>query len=144
MQQLIDRLSLVMREALSGMMVVHRICRPSRSSARPGEPRADRWLNLFVNRVMPACPRHDADRGTLSLAITWLGAPRGGPGADAGGDVMAFVCCDADRLFAPTIPMAFISSWLRRLGTRHVCWRPSLDPRSPAAVRAFPEPFRAW
>ncbi len=147
MQQLIDRLSLVMREALSGMMVVRAFNMQAFEEQR--FDRANRELtdtNLFVNRVMSAMfPAMTLIMNGLSLLIIWMGAHEVAQAQMQVGDVMAFMQYAMQIVFSfLMISMAFI--FLPRAavsGTRIaevLETEPSIrDPRQP---RAFPEPFR--
>jgi len=147
MQQLIDRLSLVMREALSGLMVVRAFNMQAFEEQR--FDRANRSLtdtNLFVNRVMSAMfPAMTLIMNGLSLLIIWLGAREVAEARMQVGDVMAFMQYAMQIVFSfLMISMAFI--FLPRAavsGTRIaevLDTEPSI--RDPERARAFPEPFR--
>ena len=103
-QNLIDRLNLVVRENLSGMMVVRAFNTQAFEEAR--FDRANRDLtstNLFVNRVMASMmPLMMLVMNGLMLLIIWVGAHQVAESAMQVGDMMAFM------QYALQVVMAFL------------------------------------
>ncbi|MCB9451174.1 MAG: ABC transporter ATP-binding protein [Anaerolineaceae bacterium] len=103
-QSLIDRLNLVVRENLSGMMVVRAFNTQDFEENR--FDRANRDLtntNLFVNRVMVSMmPIMMMVMNGLSLLIIWVGAHQVAESAMQVGDMMAFM------QYALQVVMAFL------------------------------------
>jgi len=104
MQELIDRLNLVTRENLSGMMVIRAFNKQEDESQR--FDRANRDLTdtgLFVARVMVTMmPVMMLIMNGLSLAIIWVGSQQVASAAMQVGDMMAFM------QYAMQIVMAFL------------------------------------
>ncbi len=147
MQKLIDRLSLVMRENLSGLMVVRAFNMQSFEEQRFDE--ANRNLtgtNLFVSRVMSAMfPAMTLIMSGLSLLIIWIGAHQVAQAQMQVGDMMAFM------QYAMQIVMSFLMVSMMFIflpraavsGTRIaevLETEPSIQ--DPDVPRSFPEPFR--
>jgi ATP-binding cassette subfamily B protein len=93
MQKLVDRLNLVSRERLSGIMVIRAFCRQDREEQRFDEANRKLAENmLFVNRVMVLLmPVMTLIMSGVSLLITWFGAHYVASGALQVGDMMAFM-----------------------------------------------------
>ncbi len=102
MQSLIDRLSLVMRENLSGMMVIRAFNKQDDEAAR--FDRANRDLtaaSLFVARVMVTMmPVMMMVMNGLSLGIIWVGAHQIAQSTMQVGDMMAFMQYAMQIVFA--------------------------------------------
>jgi ATP-binding cassette, subfamily B, multidrug efflux pump len=103
-QKLIDRLSLVTRENLSGMMVIRAF-----NTQKFEEDRFDRAnidltnTNLFINRIMVIMmPIMMLIMNGLSLLIIWVGAHQIAQSSMQVGDMMAFL------QYAMMIVMAFL------------------------------------
>ena len=103
-QKLIDRLSLVTRENLSGMMVIRAF-----NTQKFEEDRFDRAnidltsTNLFINRIMVIMmPIMMLIMNGLSLLIIWVGAHQVAQSSMQVGDMMAFL------QYAMMIVMAFL------------------------------------
>jgi len=103
-QKLIDRLSLVTRENLSGMMVIRAF-----NTQKFEEDRFDRAninltsTNLFINRLMVVMmPIMMLIMNGLSLVIIWVGAHQVAQSSMQVGDMMAFL------QYAMMIVMAFL------------------------------------
>lgn len=103
-QQLIDKLNLVTRENLSGMMVIRAF-----NTERAEEKRFDKAntdvtkVNLFVNRVMVCMiPVMTLLMSGLTLLIVWVGAHQVADSKMQVGDMMAFM------QYAMQIIMSFI------------------------------------
>ncbi len=147
MQDLIDRLNLVMRENLSGMMVIRAF------NMQPfEEERFDKanqnltGVTLFVGRVMVTMfPVMMLIMNGLSLLIIWIGAHQVAQSQMQVGDMMAFMQYAMQIVFS-FLMMSFMFIILPRasvsggriadvLETEPVI----RDPQTPAR---FPEPFR--
>ena len=93
MQKLIDRLNLVSREALSGMMVIRAFNMQGREEERFDKANKDLTGNmLFVNRVMVVMmPVMMLVMNGVSLLIIWIGAHQVAQSSMQVGDMMAFM-----------------------------------------------------
>jgi ATP-binding cassette subfamily B multidrug efflux pump len=103
-QSLIDRLNLVMRENLSGMMVIRAFNKQEDEAERFDKANRDLTNNsLFVSRVMVTMmPVMMLVMNGLSLAIIWVGAHQIAESTMQVGDMMAFM------QYAMQIVMAFL------------------------------------
>ncbi len=103
-QSLIDRLNLVVRENLSGMMVVRAFNTQAFEENRFDRANQDLTsTNLFVNRVMVSMmPIMMFIMNGLSLLIIWVGAHQVAESAMQVGDMMAFM------QYAIQVVMAFL------------------------------------
>lgn len=92
-QKTVDKLNLVMRENLSGMMVIRAFGNQEESAERFDEANTDMTkLNLFVNRVMNSVmPLMMFILNCISLLIIWVGAHQIDYGYTNIGDMMAFM-----------------------------------------------------
>ncbi len=92
-QKLVDRLNLVTREALSGMMVIRAFNTQSFEEKRFDKANIDLTQNsLFVNRVMVIMmPMMMLLMNGLSLMIIWVGAHQVADSLMQVGDMMAFL-----------------------------------------------------
>lgn len=92
-QSLIDRLNLVTRESLSGLMVVRAFNTQEFQLERFDKANVDLTRNmLFVNRIMVVMmPAMMLIMNGLSLLIIWVGSHRVGEGLLQVGDMMAFL-----------------------------------------------------
>lgn len=92
-QNLVDRLNLVVRENLSGMMVIRAFNREAFEEARFDVANQDvTRTNLFINRVMAGVfPLMMLIMNGLTLLIVWVGAHRVAESAIQVGDVLAFM-----------------------------------------------------
>jgi ATP-binding cassette subfamily B multidrug efflux pump len=147
MQGLIDRLNLVTRENLSGMMVIRSFNKQDDESLR--FDRANRDLtstSLFVARVMVTMmPLMMLLMNGLSLAIIWVGSHQVAQSSIQVGDMMAFM------QYAMQIVMAFLMMsmmfiFLPRAAVSGDRIADVLDTeisiKDPVTPRKFPEPFR--
>ncbi|WP_304240883.1 ABC transporter ATP-binding protein [Gracilinema caldarium] len=93
MQKLVDRLNLVARENLSGLMVVRAFNRESFEEQRFGKANQDLTnVSLFVNRVMVIMmPFMMILMNVLSIGIIWVGSHRVADASMQVGDMMAFM-----------------------------------------------------
>jgi ATP-binding cassette subfamily B multidrug efflux pump len=102
MQSLIDRLNLVMRENLSGMMVVRAFNKQDDEAARFDKANRDlTHTSLFVARVMVTMmPVMMLLMNGLSLGIIWVGAHQVAESTIQVGDMMAFMQYTMQIVFA--------------------------------------------
>lgn len=93
MQKLIDRLNLVARENLSGLMVVRAFNRESFEEQRFKKANTDLTkVSLFINRVMVfLMPFMMILMNILSISIIWVGAHKVADASIQVGDMMAFM-----------------------------------------------------
>jgi ATP-binding cassette subfamily B protein len=93
MQKLVDRLNLVSREDLSGMMVIRAFNMQGREEERFDKANKDLTGNmLFVNRVMVVMfPFMMLIMNGVSLLIIWIGANQVAASSMQVGDMMAFM-----------------------------------------------------
>ena len=103
-QKLVDRLNLVTREQLSGLMVVRAFNRQKFEEERFDEANKDLTsVNLFVTRVMVTMmPFMMLIMNALTVAIIWVGAHKVADSAMQVGDMMAFL------QYAMQIVMSFL------------------------------------
>jgi ATP-binding cassette subfamily B multidrug efflux pump len=92
-QKLMDRLNLVSRESLSGMMVIRAFNRQAHEEARFDKANQDlTGTMLFINRVMVVMfPFMMLLMSGLSLLIIWIGAKQIDASSMQVGDMMAFI-----------------------------------------------------
>ncbi len=146
-QNLVDRLNLVMREALSGMMVIRAFNRQDHEAAR--FDKANRDLTdtmLFISRVMVVMmPVMMLIMNSLSLLIIWIGSHQVAESIMQVGDMMAFMQYTMQIVFAfLTLSMMFIilpraSVSAGRIADVLETQSSLFDPQAPGA---FPEPFQ--
>ena len=145
-QKLMDRLNLVSRENLSGMMVIRAFNRQTHEEARFDAANQDlTGTMLFINRVMVVMfPFMMLLMNGLSLAIIWIGAKQVDAFTMQVGDLMAFI------QYTMQIVMAFLmlSMMFIMLPRAAVCAGRVADVldmhssiRDPEPPRAFAEPF---
>ena len=103
-QSLIDRLNLVTRENLSGMMVIRAFNKQQFEEQRFDKANEDLTNTiLFVNRIMVVMmPAMMLIMNVLSVAIIWVGAHQVAESAMQVGDMMAFM------QYAMMIVMSFL------------------------------------
>ena len=103
-QKLVDRLNLVARENLSGMMVIRAFNMQPFEEKRFDKANLDLTsVTLFINRVMVVMmPMMMLIMNGLSLAIIWVGAQQVADATMQVGDIMAFM------QYAMQIVMAFL------------------------------------
>ena len=101
-QKLIDRLNLVTRENLSGMMVIRAFNTQKFEEGRFDKANADLTsTNLFVNRVMVALfPAMMLIMNGVTLLIVWVGAHQIADSNMQVGDMMAFMQYAMQIMFA--------------------------------------------
>lgn len=101
-QKLIDRLNLVTRENLSGMMVIRSFNTQKFEEGRFDKANSDLTsTNLFVNRVMVALfPAMMLVMNGVTLLIVWVGAHQIAASSMQVGDMMAFMQYAMQIIFA--------------------------------------------
>ncbi len=146
-QTLIDRLNLVMRENLSGMMVVRAFNMQSFEQQRFEKANQDLTANtLFVNRVMVAMfPTMMLIMNGLSLLIIWIGAQQVAQARMQVGDMMAFMQYAMQIVFSfLMMSMMFIMLPRASVSAGRIAEVLDTEPviRDAGAPRTFPEPFK--
>ncbi|MDW8227877.1 MAG: ABC transporter ATP-binding protein, partial [Anaerolineales bacterium] len=146
-QELVDRLNLVMRENLTGMMVIRAFNMQEYEEGRFDKANTDLTnLSLFVNRIMVVMmPVMMLIMNGLSLAIIWVGAHQVAESQMQVGDMMAFLQYAMQIVFA-FLMMSFMFIMLPRAsvsaGRIAEVLETEISIRDPEAPRPFPEPFR--
>lgn len=103
-QQLVDKLNLVTRESLTGMLVIRAFSTQKNEEQRFDETNANlRKTNTFVNRIMTMMmPIMMLIMNIITILIVWIGAHQVDLGTMQVGDMMAFI------QYAMQIIMAFL------------------------------------
>ncbi len=146
-QTLVDRLNLVMRENLSGMMVIRAFNMQEYEEGRFDKANTDlTGISLFINRVMVVMmPVMMLTMNGLSLAIIWVGAHQVAESQMQVGDMMAFLQYAMQIVFA-FLMMSFMFIILPRAsvsaGRIAEVLETDLSILDPQTPRSFPEPFR--
>jgi ATP-binding cassette, subfamily B, multidrug efflux pump len=147
MQTLVDRLNLVTRENLSGMMVIRAFNRQDFEESRFDRANEDlTGTNLFVGRVMATMfPSMTVIMNGLSVLIIWIGAHQVAEAHMQVGDMMAFLQYAMQIVFS-FLMMSFMFIILPRASVSAgriadvLETEPEIhDPKSP---KKFQEPFR--
>ena len=147
MQKLIDRLNLVMRENLSGMMVIRAFNRQPFESERFDKANTDLTnTNLFVSRLMVTMfPAMTIIMNGVSLLIIWIGAHQVAESRMLVGDMMAFLQYAMQIVFS-FLMMSMMFIFLPRAsvsGTRIAeVIETEPDIKEPEKPVLFPEPFK--
>jgi ATP-binding cassette subfamily B protein len=147
MQKLIDRLNLVMRENLSGMMVIRAFNTQTFEEDRFDTANQDlTGVTLFVNRVMATMfPIVMLIMNGLSLLIIWVGAHQVAQAQMQVGDMMAFMQYAMQIVFA-FLMMSFMFIIIPRASVsgNRVADVLETEPtiRDAAEPARLPEPFR--
>ncbi|NOZ51113.1 MAG: ABC transporter ATP-binding protein [Chloroflexi bacterium] len=147
MQSLIDRLNLILRENLTGMMVVRAFNKQAYEEQRfDGANRELTDTSLFVNRVMVfLMPALMLIMSGLSLLIIWVGAHEVAKSTMQVGDMMAFLQY-AMQIVMAFLMMSFMFIFLPRSfvsGDRIAeVLETELTVTDPPQPKTFPEPFR--
>lgn len=146
-QSLIDRLNLVLRENLTGIMVVRAFNRQQDEEQR--FDRANRDLTatmLFVNRVMVVMmPAMMLVMNGLSLLILWVGAHQVANATMQVGDMMAFLQYAMQIVFSfLMLSMMFIILPRASVSGERIAevLATELTIRDPQQPKSFPQPFR--
>ncbi len=146
-QNLIDRLNLIMRENLAGMMVIRAFNRQDFEAARFDRANQDlTGVSLFINRVMVVMmPVMMLVMNGLSLLIIWVGAHQVAEAQMQVGDMMAFLQYAMQIVFA-FLMMSFMFIILPRASVSASRIAEVLETetsiKDPEQPRSFPEPFQ--
>ena len=147
MQDLIDRLNLVTRENLSGMMVIRAFNKQDDELVRFDEANRDLTdTGLFVTRVMVTLmPLMMLIMNGLSLGIIWVGAQQVAESAIQVGDMIAFMQYAMQIVFAfLMMSMMFIFIPRAAVSGERIAdvLETDLEIEDPTSPKGFPEPFR--
>ena len=147
MQNLIDRLNLVLRENLSGMMVIRAFNMQPFEEQRFDKANQDlTGTTLFINRVMVAMfPTMMFIMNGLSLLIIWIGSQQVAAAQMQVGDMMAFMQYAMQIVFS-FLMMSFMFILLPRASVSGGRIAEVLDTeptiRDAQTPRNFPAPFK--
>ena len=147
MQILIDRLNLVMRESLSGMMVIRAFNKQGFEQERFDVANKDLTAtSLFVTRVMVTMfPSMTLIMSGLSLLIIWVGAHQVAESHLLVGDMMAFLQYTMQIVFS-FLMMSFMFIILPRASVsgNRIADVLAVEPeiRDPEQPQQFPQPFK--
>ena len=147
MQNLIDRLNLVLRENLSGMMVIRAFNMQPFEEQRFDKANQDlTGTTLFINRVMVAMfPTMMFIMNGLSLLIIWIGSQQVAAAQMQVGDMMAFMQYAMQIVFS-FLMMSFMFILLPRASVSGGRIAEVLDTeptiRDAQTPRNFPTPFK--
>lgn len=147
MQKLVDRLNLVMRENLSGMMVIRAFNMQPFEHQRFDKANQDlTGTTLFVNRVMTAMfPVMMLIMNGLSILIIWVGADQVAQAKMQVGDMMAFMQYAIQIVFSfLMMSMIFILLPRASVSGGRIAEVLNTEPtvRDPEKPRSFPTPFK--
>lgn len=147
MQSLIDRLNLVVRENLSGMLVIRAFNMQPFEEQRFDKANQDlTGTTLFVNRVMSGMfPSMMVIMNALSLLIIWIGSHQVAQAQMQVGDMMAFMQYAMQIVFSfLMMSMMFIFLPRASVSAGRIADVLETEPSivDPAAPAAFAEPFR--
>jgi ATP-binding cassette subfamily B protein len=145
-QGLIDRLNLVTRENLSGMMVIRAFNKQSFEEERFDKANKDLTsTNLFVNRIMVVMmPVMMFVMNGLSLLIIWVGAHQVAQSTMQVGDMMAFLQYAMQIVFAfLMLSLMFIILPRASVSAGRIADVLETEPsiKDPAQPKQFPQPF---
>jgi len=145
-QNLIDRLNLIARENLTGMMVVRAFNRQKYEEKRFDQANLDLTrTSLFVNRVFVLMmPLMMLIMNVLSILIIWVGAHQVAQATMQVGDMMAFMQYAMQIVFAfLMLSMLFILLPRADVAANRVAevLETDLTILDPADPKSFPEPF---
>ena len=146
-QSLLDRLNLVVRENLSGMMVIRAFNMQSFEETRFDKANIDVTRNyLFVNRVMVIMmPLMMLVMNIVTITILWVGAHQVAEANIQVGDMMAFMQYAMQILFSfLMLAMIFIMLPRAAVSGDRVADVLETDPviKDPQEPRQFSEPFK--
>lgn len=146
-QNLIDRLNLVMRENLSGMMVIRAFNMQQSEEQRFDKANKDlTGTLLFVNRVMVVMmPVMMMVMNIVMVTIIWVGAHQVADSAIQVGDMMAFMQYAMQILFAfLMLSMMFIILPRASVSADRIAAVLDTEPliKDPQSPKQFPEPFK--
>lgn len=146
-QSLVDRLNLIARENLSGMMVVRAFNRQKHEEQRFEEANMDLTrTSLFVNRVfVMVMPFMMIILNGISVLILWIGAQQVAQASMQVGDMMAFMQYAMQIVFAfMMLSFLFILFPRADVSANRVAdvLETELTVVDPPQPKPFPEPFR--
>jgi len=146
-QMLIDRLNLIMRENLSGMMVVRAFSRQKNEEKRFDEANVDLTkTNLFVNRVfVVVMPVMMLVLNGVTILILWVGAHQVAQSTMQVGDMIAFMQYAMQVVFAfLMLSMMFILFPRADVSANRVAdvLETDITILDPPQPRTFPAPFK--
>ncbi len=146
-QDLIDRINLIMRENLSGMMVIRAFNRQDFEARRFDQANQDlTGVSLFINRLMVVMmPVMMLIMNGLSLLIIWIGAHQVAESHMQVGDMMAFLQYAMQIVFAfLMMSVMFIILPRASVSAKRIAevLETEISVRDPEQPRRFPEPFR--
>jgi ATP-binding cassette subfamily B multidrug efflux pump len=146
MQKLIDRLNLVTRENLAGMMVIRAFNRQDSEEQRFDRANLDLTrTSLFVNRVMVIMmPFMMLIMNGLTMLIIWVGSHQVAQSSMQVGDMMAFMQYAIQIVFSfLMLSMMFIILPRADVSASRVAdvLETEVAIRDPESPRRFPEPF---
>lgn len=146
-QNLVDRLNLVAREHLAGMMVIRAFNRQPFEEARFDRANQDLTaIMLFINRVMVIMmPSIMFIMNALSLSIIWVGAHQVAQANMQVGDMMAFLQYAMQIVMSfLMLSMMFIMLPRAAVSADRIADVLETEPsiHDPAASRPLPAPFR--
>ncbi len=147
MQNLIDRLNLVMRENLSGMMVIRAFNRQPFEAERFDKANTDLTnTNLFVSRLMVSMfPAMTIIMNGVSLLIIWIGAHQVAESRMLVGDMIAFLQYAMQIVFSfLMMSMMFIFLPRASVSATRIAEVIETEPdiKDPEKFEQFPEPFK--
>lgn len=146
-QSLIDRLNLVARENLSGMMVVRAFDRQKYEEQRFDQANVDLTkINLFVNRIFVIMmPMMGFIMSSISVLIIWVGSNQVAKATMQVGDMMAFMQYAMQIVFA-FMMLSFLFILLPRSDVSANRIADVLETKltilEPEKPKTFPQPFR--
>lgn len=146
-QELIDRLNLIARENLSGMMVVRAFNRQKHEEQRFEEANLDLTrTSLFVNRVfVMVMPFMMIILNGISVLILWIGAHQIAQSSMQVGDMMAFMQYAMQIVFAfMMLSFLFILFPRADVSANRVAdvLETEITVVNPPQPKSFPQPFR--
>ncbi len=147
MQDLIDRLNLVLRENLTGLMVVRAFNREDHEERRFDRANIDLTrVSLFINRVMVILfPFMMLLMNAVSVLIIWTGAHQVADAQMQVGDMMAFMAYAIQVVMAfMMMTMMFIFLPRSFVSAHRIAEVLEMEPtvKDPPHPKSFPEPFR--
>jgi len=146
-QKLVDRLNLVTREQLSGLMVIRAFNKQEFEEQRFDKANQDlTGVHLFVNRIMVVMmPVMMLVMNGVSLLIIWVGSHQVANATMQIGDMMAFMQYAMQIMFAfVMLSMLFIILPRASISAGRITEVLDTDPsiKDPKEPRKFPEPFQ--
>lgn len=146
-QKLIDKLNMVSRENLAGMMVIRAFNKQEVEEKRFDQTNTDLTsVSLFINRIMVIMmPLMMFIMNGVSLLIIWVGAHQVAESAMQVGDMMAFLQYTMQIVFAfLMLSMMFIILPRAEVSADRIADVLEVEPsiRDTQTPRHFPDPFR--